>query len=70
MRFGFCWALQEQEQQRDVEDLSALAKQGKPLYGESDIDPYMQGVAYRNSVFSQLKFSSLPWSVFFFALSL
>ncbi len=29
--------------------------------GESDLSPYMQGVAHRNSAYSQLKFSTLPW---------
>jgi len=42
-------------------ELSALAKAGKPLYGESDLPEYMQGVAHRNSVWSQLKFGTLPW---------
>ncbi len=28
---------------------------------KSDLTPYMQGVAHRNSAFSQLKFSTLPW---------
>ncbi|CAO1616751.1 unnamed protein product [Sympodiomycopsis kandeliae] len=27
----------------------------------SALDPYMQGVAHRNSVWSQLKFSVMPW---------
>lgn len=30
-------------------------------YGESDLSPYMQGVAARNSAYSQLHFSVLPW---------
>lgn len=44
-----------------MEDLSAVAKQGKPVYGETELPDFMQDVAFRNSVFSQLKFSSLPW---------
>lgn len=39
----------------DLSELSLLAKQGKPLYGETDATPYNQGVAFRNSAFSQLK---------------
>lgn len=37
------------------------AEQEGPGYGtdgsQSDLDPYMQGVAHRNSAYSQLKFS-------------
>ena len=39
----------------DFAELSTLAKEGKPLYGETNETPYNQGVAFRNSVFSQLK---------------
>jgi hypothetical protein len=39
--------------------LSKRAKEGKPLYGETDLDEHMQGIAYRNSAFSQLKFGAL-----------
>ena len=28
---------------------------------KSDLTPYLQGVAHRNSAFSQLKFSTIPW---------
>lgn len=37
-----------------MEELSALAAQGKPVYGPSDLPEHIQGVAHRNSVFSQL----------------
>ncbi|UZJ53205.1 hypothetical protein CBS101457_002525 [Exobasidium rhododendri] len=41
------------------------AEQEGPGYGtdgsKSDMDPYMQGVAHRNSAYSQLKFSVFPW---------
>lgn len=37
-----------------MEELSALAAQGKPVYGPSDLPEYIQGVAHRNSVWSQL----------------
>jgi hypothetical protein len=46
-----------------MEELSALAKAGKPLYGETDLPEYIQGVSHRNSVWSQLKFGTLPWRV-------
>jgi hypothetical protein len=45
---------QETEQKKDMEELSALAAQGKPVYGPSDLPEHIQGVAHRNSVFSQL----------------
>lgn len=37
-----------------MEELSALAAQGKPVYGPSELPEFIQGVAHRNSVFSQL----------------
>lgn len=51
----------KQEQERDFEELSALAKAGKPLYGESELTPYLQGVASRNSTYSQFKLQTMPW---------
>ncbi|KAL8276999.1 hypothetical protein RQP46_010634 [Phenoliferia psychrophenolica] len=55
------WTENALEQKRDLADLSALAAQGKPLYGETDLPEYVQGVAHRNSQWSQLKFGVLPW---------
>ncbi|GAA5990550.1 hypothetical protein JCM11641_002575 [Rhodosporidiobolus odoratus] len=55
------WRENAIEQARDKEELSALAAAGKPLYGESDLPEYIQGVAHRNSMWSQLKFGVLPW---------
>lgn len=52
---------QAREQKRDFEELSAIAKQGKPVYGQSELPEFVQGAAHRNSVWSQLKFGSLPW---------
>lgn len=51
----------KQEQERDFEELSALAKAGKPVYGDSDLTPYLQGVASRNSTYSQFKLQTMPW---------
>lgn len=51
------------EQEKDMKELSARAAAGKPLYGESDLDDYLQGVAMRNSLWSQLKLSAMPWWV-------
>ncbi|WVO14565.1 hypothetical protein L204_102200 [Cryptococcus depauperatus] len=45
----------------DHAELSQLAKEGKPLYGESQLSPYLQGVAARNSTWSQLKMQTFPW---------
>ena len=55
------WKENTIEQARDLQELTALAKAGKPLYGETDLPPYVQGVAHRNSLWSQLKFGVLPW---------
>jgi hypothetical protein len=50
------WTENKREYDLDVEELSQRAKDGKPLYGESPQPEWVQGAAYRNSVFSQLKF--------------
>ncbi|ORY70637.1 NADH-ubiquinone oxidoreductase complex I, 21 kDa subunit-domain-containing protein [Leucosporidium creatinivorum] len=55
------WKENAIEVERDQKELSALAKAGKPVYGESDLPEYVQGVAHRNSMWSQLKFGALPW---------
>jgi hypothetical protein len=44
-----------------MEELSAIAKRGEPVYGKSDLPEFVQGTAFRNSVWSQLKFQTLPW---------
>ncbi|KAJ9097156.1 hypothetical protein QFC21_004825 [Naganishia friedmannii] len=51
----------EPEAAKDMKELSARAAAGKPLYGETDLTPYLQGVAARNSTWSQLKLGSIPW---------
>ncbi|GAA5922890.1 hypothetical protein JCM3775_006175 [Rhodotorula graminis] len=55
------WKENSAEQAQDKAELSQLAKEGKPLYGESDLPEYIQGVAHRNSMWSQLKFGVMPW---------
>ncbi|POY70074.1 hypothetical protein BMF94_6926 [Rhodotorula taiwanensis] len=55
------WKENELEQTRDRDELGQLAREGKPLYGETDLPEYIQGVAHRNSMWSQLKFGVLPW---------
>jgi hypothetical protein len=37
----------------DKKELGQLASEGKPLYGETDLPEYIQGVAHRNSMWSQ-----------------
>lgn len=55
------WKENALEVERDHAELSALAAAGQPLYGKSDLPEYIQGVAHRNSLWSQLKFGALPW---------
>ncbi|KAL7422511.1 hypothetical protein Q5752_003159 [Cryptotrichosporon argae] len=51
----------EAEVKKDLAELSARAKAGKPVYGETDLSDYLQGVAARNSTWSQLKLHAMPW---------
>lgn len=48
------WKENQLEQDRDREELGARAAQGLPLYGETDLPEYIQGVAHRNSMWSQV----------------
>lgn len=50
------WSENKREEALDREELTMRAQQGLPLYGESAQPEWIQGAAYRNSVFSQLKF--------------
>lgn len=49
----------------DRVEMTERARQGLPIYGHSDEPVWVQGAAYRNSAFSQLKFSEwiLPYSI-------
>ncbi|PGH13691.1 hypothetical protein AJ80_06196 [Polytolypa hystricis UAMH7299] len=49
------------EEQMDMREMVDKAKKGEPLYGISSLSPYMQGVAARNSRYSQLFIHVLPW---------
>lgn len=51
----------KREEEMDFKELSARARDGKPLYGEAELTPYLQGVAARNSTFSQFKLQTMPW---------
>jgi len=59
MRF-WGWSENAREEQRDLEELSQRAREGKPLYGESSQPLWVQAAAHRNSQYSQLKFSLFP----------
>ena len=50
------WSENKREEERDFEELSQRAREGKPLYGESDQPADIQGVAHRNSAWAALKF--------------
>ncbi|OSX64260.1 hypothetical protein POSPLADRAFT_1168465 [Postia placenta MAD-698-R-SB12] len=54
------WTENKREEALDHEELTARAQQGLPLYGESSQPGWVQTAAYRNSVFSQLKFGTFP----------
>ena len=45
----------------DMREMVAKVKAGEPLYGESKLSPYLQGVAARQSRYSALFFSAVPW---------
>lgn len=51
----------KREEEMDFQELSARAREGKPLYGETELSPYIQGMASRNSTFSQFKLQTFPW---------
>jgi len=55
------WTENAREMQKDKVELSSRAAAGKPIYGETELDDFTQGVAAGNSRFSQLKFAMLPW---------
>lgn len=55
------WNENSAEVKRDQAEMSARVAAGKPVYGETDLDPYIQGVAARNSTWSQLKMHAIPW---------
>ncbi|KAH9169913.1 NADH-ubiquinone oxidoreductase complex I, 21 kDa subunit-domain-containing protein [Lactarius sanguifluus] len=54
------WSENKHEEEKDFAELSQLAREGKPLYGESPQPLWVQNAAYSNSAFSQLKFSVFP----------
>ncbi|KAF5139126.1 NADH-ubiquinone oxidoreductase 20 subunit [Metarhizium anisopliae] len=49
------------EIEMDMREMVAKVKAGQSLYGESRLSPYLQGVAARQSRYSALFFSTVPW---------
>lgn len=57
--YGFTENAREQEM--DMREMVDKVKAGKPLYGTSELTPYMQGVASRNSRYSGIWIHVMPW---------
>lgn len=45
----------------DMREMVSKVKKGEPLYGNSELSPYLQGVAARNSRYSNFFIHILPW---------
>jgi hypothetical protein len=45
----------------DMREMVAKVKAGEPLYGHSQMNSYIQGVASRNSRYSGLFLHIMPW---------
>ncbi|KAI5815586.1 NADH-ubiquinone oxidoreductase complex I, 21 kDa subunit-domain-containing protein [Pyronema omphalodes] len=54
------WTENAREVEMDMREMVQKVKNKEPLYGESSLSPYMQGVAARNSRYSQIFFHALP----------
>lgn len=48
----------------DMREMVDKVKKGEPLYGHTNLSPYMQGVAARNSRYSALMAQVIPWANF------
>ncbi|KAL5332640.1 NADH-ubiquinone oxidoreductase complex I, 21 kDa subunit-domain-containing protein [Aspergillus crustosus] len=57
--YGFTENAREVEM--DMREMVGKVKRGEPLYGTSQLSPYMQGVAARNSRYSELFIHIIPW---------
>lgn len=49
------------EVEMDMREMVDKVKKGEPLYGTSKVSDYIQGVAARNSRYSELFIHVLPW---------
>lgn len=63
LRF-YGWTENSREVEMDMKEMVEKVKKGEPLYGESSLTPYMQGVAARNSRYSALMLHVLPMANF------
>lgn len=54
----------QKEVDRDMREMVDKVKRGEPLYGDSSMTEYMQGVSARNSRYSALMFSIVPMANF------
>lgn len=45
----------------DMKEMVEKVKKGEPVYGTSKVSAYLQGVAARNSRYSELFIHVLPW---------
>lgn len=51
----------KREEEMDMREMVDKVKKGESLYGKSELTPYMQGVASRNSRYSGVFLYALPW---------
>ncbi|MCJ1363123.1 hypothetical protein MMC16_002230 [Acarospora aff. strigata] len=51
----------KREYDMDMREMVDKVKKGEPLYGRSDMSPYLQGVASRNSRYTGLWLHVIPW---------
>jgi len=52
------------EVEMDMREMVEKVKKGEPLYGETTLTPYMQGIAARNSRYSALMAHVVPMANF------
>ncbi|KAJ5090419.1 hypothetical protein N7532_009103 [Penicillium argentinense] len=55
----------KREVEMDMREMVDKVKKGEPLYGAPHMSSYLQGVAARNSRYSQLFIHVIPWGNFF-----
>ncbi len=60
LRF-FGWKENAREVEMDKKEMTGRVAKGLPVYGESDLTPFMQGVAARNSTWGVLNLAVMPW---------
>ena len=60
MRF-YGFTENKREVEMDMREMVDKVKRGEPLYGTSELTPYMQGVAAQSSRYSALILHIIPW---------